>query len=558
MSQRDPLARRLLLPVLVLAALACTLFAATAALAAGPRDAQALKLDDDAINNDYLATKFADAEKKLKQALALCGTSACSPTVTAQLHRDLGIVYVVASRPDEAKAQFVEALKADPSTRPPKDLITPEIEQIFAAAKGGPAPAPAPAPAKPAPSAPSGGGADEITHTPPTESATLTPLPLYAELPDGMSPVKVVVKYKPFGAPDWKTLDMKRLKTGYGVELPCHEIGSTPGDLKYYIQAIGSGGDVIATSGTKSAPLKVAIKADVEGEPPHLPGKPAPKKCSGPAGTDCPPEFPGCKDSKKGTGSNCETDDECQSGQCKNGSCFSDEGIETKCESDTGCEVGKWCNNGVCAGPKKNWFGVAFQQDVLLAPAATDVCKDPNSEYSCFMGDAAYDGQKALAQSDAVASGLTQSTTRILLAYDRVLNANLMAGARIGYAFLGAGPVAPGGKAFFPAHIEARVSYWLGTDPFIRVGVRPFLVAGLGAAQFDGKVSVRVYNMGSIDGDNVDAWRKVGTMFATAGVGMMYALDHDSGIVGEVKGFAGLPTTGFAASLQVGYSRGFF
>ena len=147
-----------------------------------------------------------------------------------------------------------------------------------------------------------------------------------------------------------------------------------------------------------------------------------------------------------------------------------------------------------------------------------------------------------------------------MLAYDRVLNANLMAGARVGYAFAGAGPVAPGGKAFFPAHIEARVSYWLGTDPFIRVGVRPFLVAGFGAAQFDGKVTVRVYNqsMGSIDAYNMDAWRKVGTMFATAGVGMMYALDHDSGIVGEVKGSAGLPTTGFAASLQVGYSRGFF
>ena len=67
---------------------------------AAPKDAQALKLDDDAINNDYLATKFGDAEKKLKQGLAICGKGACSPNVVGQLHRDLAIIYVVASRPD--------------------------------------------------------------------------------------------------------------------------------------------------------------------------------------------------------------------------------------------------------------------------------------------------------------------------------------------------------------------------------------------------------------------------------------------------------------------------
>src|SRR5882672_2433456 len=174
---------------LVLAALAMTLSFSPAARAA-PKDAQALKLDDDAINNDYLATKFGDAEKKLKQGLAICGKGACSPNVVAQLHRDLAIIYVVASRPDEAKAQFVEALKVDPATALPKELTTPEIEAVFAAAKGGPAPAPAPA------------GGDEIVHTPPAESAVMTPLPLYAELPEGMGVTKVVIRYKAFGATD--------------------------------------------------------------------------------------------------------------------------------------------------------------------------------------------------------------------------------------------------------------------------------------------------------------------------------------------------------------------
>jgi hypothetical protein len=563
MSQRDPHARRLPKPVLVLAALACALAYARAGQAA-PKDAQALKLDEDAINNDYLATKFADAEKKLKQALALCAKAdACSTNVVAQLHRDLGIVYVVASRQDEGKAQFVEALKVDPSTKLPKELSTPEIEQVFSAAKGGGAPAPpppAPAPPKPAPAPAPGGGADEIVHTPPAESATLTPLPLYAELPEGMSPTKVQVRYKPFGAPDWKTVDMKRMKTGYGVELPCGEIGSTPGDLKYYIQAVGPNGEILATNGTKNAPLKVVVKAEIAGEPPHLPGKPAPKACGGPAGTECPPEFPGCKESKKGAGFNCEADSECQSGQCKNGACFSDEGIETKCDSDTGCEAGQWCNNGLCTSPKKNWFSISIQQDILFAPAVKEVCKNQN-DYTCFVGDQYYDGSQAVAGiNDEIAAGFTPSTTRVLLGYDRVVADGVMVGARLGYAFLGAGPVADGGKAFFPAHIEARASYWFGADPFIRVGVRPYVVGGLGAGQFDGKVPVPLANeaLGVRSQLTPDAWRKVGTFFGTAGFGMMYAIDHDSGVTAELKAAAALPTFGLVGSIQVGYSRGIF
>jgi hypothetical protein len=562
MSHRHPADRRLPKFFLALAALACALAYASAGQAA-PKDAQALKLDEDAINNDYLATKFADAEKKLKQALALCAKAdACSTNVVAQLHRDLGIVYVVASRPDEAKTQFVEALKVDPSTKPPKELTTPEIEQVFSAAKGGGAPAPAPAPApKAAPAPAPGGGADEIVHTPPAESATLTPLPLYAELPDGMSPTKVQVRYKPFGAPDWKTVDMKRMKTGYGVELPCSEIGSTPGDLKYYIQAVGPNGDILATNGTKNNPLKVVVKAEIAGEPPHLPGKPAPKPCGGPAGTDCPPEFPGCKESKKGAGFNCEADNECQSGQCKNGACFSDEGIETKCDSDTGCEAGQWCNNGLCQSPKKNWFSFSLQQDIMLAPAAKEVCKDPDSGYTCFVSDQFYDGHQARPNAnDEIAAGFTQSTTRVLLGYDRVVADGVMVGARLGYAFLGAGPVAEGGKPFFPAHIEARVSYWFGADPFIRIGIRPYVVGAAGAAQFDGKVGVPLINdaLGMSQPLTPDAWRKLGTFFGAAGFGMMYALDHDSGITAELKGTAALPTFGVVGSLSVGYSRGFF
>lgn len=72
------------------------LYAASAA--AGSRDAAATKLNREAIETDYLAMQFGSAEKKLKQGIALCGTTACTPSVLAQIHRDLGIVYLASNR----------------------------------------------------------------------------------------------------------------------------------------------------------------------------------------------------------------------------------------------------------------------------------------------------------------------------------------------------------------------------------------------------------------------------------------------------------------------------
>lgn len=121
-------------------------------LAAAPKDAAATKLADEAINTDYLATNFAAAEKKLRDALTLCGTSACSPQVRARVHRDLGVVLIAGlHRPDDGKKAFADALQADPEIGLEKALTTPEIDKIFKSVKGGNGAAAArPAPSTPA------------------------------------------------------------------------------------------------------------------------------------------------------------------------------------------------------------------------------------------------------------------------------------------------------------------------------------------------------------------------------------------------------------------------
>jgi hypothetical protein len=555
---------------------------------AAPKDAAASKLDNDAIYTDYLGMQFGNAEKKLKQAITQCGKNACSPKVVAVLHRDLGTVFVVEKKNEDAKAQFVEALKADPSITLLKDLTTPEIQAVWNAAKaGGPAPAPAApepaAPAGPAPSAPAAGG-DDIVHTPIPEQAILTPVPVYAELPDGMTPAKVQLRYKVFGATDWKTLDLKKLKQGYGAEIPCLEVGSTTGDLKYFIQAIDSNGDVLATSGTRNAPHKVPIKSELSGDPPHLPGKAPPAQCANP--TDCPPGLPGCTSSKgakkhgdKGAGATCEEDAECESGTCRTGACAAGAAPEEvpeakKCTSSSDCDSNQTCNAGVCAfAAKKNWITVGLQQDALFLNSASSACLTQD-QYSCYWSDnswynpssdpTATDGYPPRPGKEGeVVGGFGLATTRVLVGYDRMIIPNVGIGVRLGYAFNG-GPqkvTAAGtkGSAFLPFHAEARASYWFGNPG----GIRPYLVVAGGMAQVDAKVTVNVYlkqpsssDCGDADPCTFAAWKKAGTTFVAGGVGILYPVGS-GGVIGEVKLQELIGSAATGAAMTLGYAQGF-
>ena len=106
-------------------------------VAAGANDAAAMKLREDAIYQDYLATKFADAQKKLAQALALCvQANDCAPATRAHLHCDLGVIDFAQQRAEDGRAEFAAALHEDPRVTIDHNLSTPELEQEFAAAGG--------------------------------------------------------------------------------------------------------------------------------------------------------------------------------------------------------------------------------------------------------------------------------------------------------------------------------------------------------------------------------------------------------------------------------------
>jgi hypothetical protein len=517
------------------AATAClsVLVAWTSAAIAGSNDSSALKLREQAIYVDYLATNFKDAEAKLVAALASCSDGpSCDPKVVSRIECDLGAVLFNDQKMADARAHFSLALKQDPSVAIDDDLASPEMERAFAEAKeAGP-----PTPAAHADLAPA---SEDIVHVPPASQALLTPVPLYAVVPEGIAAVKVIARYKAFGMDKWKTAVLKRNGAGWGGEIPCLDVGDSVGDLKYFIQATDENGDLVAASGRLVAAHVVHIVARLGGDPPHLPGEKPPAQCTEKA--DCPPGFPGCDDGAPKRV--CSSDDECEDGQsCADGACVA------------GDEA-----SGASASIKRNWLSVGIQADVLALPSVADACAG-GTGYTCFDSHGSYYSALPLAGADdAVSGGPAIATMRVLAGYDRVFGDRIMVGARLGFAFNG-GPQRPGANSFMPVHAEARTSLWFGRAPLRRAGIRFFALLATGVAEVDAGVQVDVYasaqayRMGQ--SQSYTAWKKTGLGFAAEGGGVMFAFSPSSGVVLELKALEMFPTTALGAAAQLGYAIG--
>jgi hypothetical protein len=520
---------------------------------AAPNDAAAQRLRDLAIDQDYLATDFAAAERKLAVAVDLCKNAAdCSSSMRARLHCDLGVIEYMLHRADLARSEFATALKEDPSVDVDKDLSTTDVQREFASVKrrwlaqpGEPGTSAGAAPPLPFEGTPRRGSG--ITHMAPGRQQVNTPLPVYVEVRPDAGASKIFVRYKPVGATDWKAAVMLKMWHGFGAEIPCSDIGSDEGKLDYYVQALDRNGDVVASSGASAAPHRVTIVRRLDGEPPHFPRRAPPHAC-GPGGVpaeaasvattgDCPPGSPGCHANESPT---CESADECIDGQqCVDHSC-------------------RRVIDESKLPPNKDWFSLALQGELLLLPGSNDACLG-DTGYACFRSDsgAYYPGPTVKGKDDQVIGGLaTSPMLRILLGYDRVVGPNVTFGWRLGYAVGGGAPRRPAGPSFVPLHIEGRLAYWFGDGVFSRIGLRFYVVVAAGVTEVDASQKIDLFPADRAQPTFVDAWRKAGAGFGAVGLGLMIAVSRSSGFLIEAKAMELFPTSGTALGAQLGYTVG--
>lgn len=519
-------------------------------------------LQKKAMEEDYLVTEFDKARDKLADAIKKCENK-CGPPLRAELRRDMGVVLIGGQLNKEKGAEFfVEALKLDGSLQLNPDVKTKELEEAFEKAR---------ARATGGAGAPKGGGGNEgpqgdFVHTAVAEQLVRTPVPIYAEYQGPEKVVKVVAKYKGFGMPDWKTVELKKLGTGYGALVPCSDVQQ--GDFLYYLQGFNSESDPVATSGDRNNPFRLPIKRDVlAGEPPHLPDQAAPKQCA--ETTDCPPNFPGCKKApvvkpEKKKPEEEETEELLSDGE--------------ECEEDGDCKGGK-CDAGKCTTPaktfKKFWVGVSGSIDLLFVSSAENVCKlgvDPEplikSGYYCTKDGSDYpdgpttNGAIELNKLNTISGGTAPGNMRVNLTFDYALNPNILVGGRLGFV-TGTYPgtrAGDQGATFAPVHIEARGTYLLGKEALAKEGFAPMGFAALGVSQFDAKLDVNVVQTGATPAkQTVEAWTISGPIFIALGGGARYAVSTRAAITGALKLTAAMGPGGFlpAVSPEFGAQFGF-
>lgn len=515
-----------------------TLFALPSPALAQAKDAQAQKLERDAMDTDYLATDFAAAEKKLNDALKLCGTKACSNAVRASIHVNLGIVQGGQGRIDEAKTRFIAGLEIDPTVALDQDLATPELKKAFEEAKSQVL-----------------GVLDideevvleEIAHTPPAEQALHTPLPIFVMVPESIDASRVQLRYRAPGETDYKSMALPRIDAGYGGNVPCRDL-TEEGVLVYYVQVLDATGAVVMTAGTLAQPFRVRIREELSGEPPHLPGQEPPEACVKAKPKVAPPP------ADKTIFPPCDSNRDCEEGMTCN--------AKKRCEMSFGNEDDDDDDEpkDAFSTAKKSWVTVSFAADIAHI-SGKDVCT-PESQrdnfYACYQTNGEpYTGQPVLGRADDIQGGMALSTMRALVGYDHLVSPNVTLGARVGFAFNGSP------DDFLPFHADARAAFYFGKDPFSRAGVRPFVFVTGGLMQVDTKVPVEIWEEGgsckALGGcqSELDAWRRAGNVFAGLGVGAQYAVTPAHALVLAVRGEYLFPASAAVITPEIGFATGF-
>lgn len=575
---------RLLIPALLL-------LVSLPASAQFTRDNAANKKIDEAINKHYLATDFDRAESVLTGTVNACEDK-CSPQTLAKAWMYVGIVRG-SGRNDlaAAKEAFQTAHALDANVKLDAALATPETQAAFAeAGGGGAAPAtPAEPAGEPAAAEPAAPAADGLDCTPDvTEVETRRAIPV--QCTSDAEVTNLELRFKPFGSETWKSLRMERKGKSFRAQVPC-DVTQTTGVFRLYVRGKDATGDEIANYGTKTAPIEIQLVEKSEQEPPSFDDADPPERCA--AKEICPPDFPGCDSGQSGGGTldwgaSCGNSSECKTGLlCLDGTCET----APSCSTDTDCPVGS-CEAGKCAvsggagaatgAGKKWWVGLHLAQDLALVSGSQvcDTATQNEQNFACYLpgnAEVPYDsGEFILEQGNAgnIGSGFVTATTRFLLSVDHAFTANLMGGVRLGYAINGGPPagkvveynetnpnvadeVLVEGTKFLPYHAEGRLSYWFGSLPLGRKGFRFYAHVGGGLAQVDARVGVKIRDRNRVEGGpyeeaQLEAWKKLGQGFITAGGGTVFALSPQFGLQLNLNLIYMLPASGLVIQPSLG------
>jgi hypothetical protein len=399
----------------------------------------------------------------------------------------------------------------------------------------------------------------EVLHMPPlerhAEQGILRPVPISVELPRDVAvrARRVLVHYRLWGDPDWTTIELRRSGARYEGAVPCLEISTVTGDLRYHIRVHDVDGRVIASGASRAKPYLVTIKHDTT----LAPGARRAARCPDPA--DCPLGLLGCP---------------------------SEPVVEIPCHSDSDCTGGMTCGwRGYCERTERrtSWVSLSIEQDagVISTTGACSVHAQENEGYACYRADGQqYIGAPVLTNEPL---GAGPGPTRVVLGYERLVYFDTSVGVRAGWAVAGDGPTSRGGTELVPFSMSVRATHWFnirgsgsgqagpsprapfGDDPFGRSGFRPFAFVTAGYSMFDIKTeshvredpTAPVFQGGNDLEQTVTVWKRAGDGFVGVGGGLAFAFSARFAAFAEVDARQAFPIGAFVVAPSAGVALGF-
>jgi hypothetical protein len=203
----------------------------------------------------------------------------------------------------------------------------------------------------------------------------------------------------------------------------------------------------------------------------------------------------------------------------------------------------------------RNWLTLTLQHDLVSFGSVDNACADNSEAVTCVdASDEPVDPALVTTPAGRFSGGLSSSTTRLLLGYERVFSDGFALGGRAGLVLLGA-PDAPGSSDWLRLHLEGRVSYFLAGHTYYANTIRPFVTVGGGFARLSASSSTTI----GLGGPSVsaDAYRTAGPLFLFIGAGTQVALSRYHALRFEVRGALHGGDSGVALSGGLGYDIGF-
>lgn len=531
---------------------------------AAVKDAATLKKIDEALGSLYPAAKYDKAEHVLQTAIQACGKKFCSAEVLGKAYVAMGIVRGKSSKDlSGARKAFEGAKKADTNAALDPKMVSPAVALSVVAefykAMGRDLPREL---------ARSLNTVGNLRCIPASnyEIQTAQPIAVVCDPLEGA--VRAELHYRVAGDSEYVALLMTVQDGTFRANIPCEPL-TKPGTLDIYIIAQDFNKEKIDSFGNSIAPAHYKIVKSTKDPVPSYPGQAPPKRCEellvgvGALGEACTATQP-CKHSLF-----------CEEGLCQKA---------PACETDSDCKSER-CNNGYCAmdqdapvvetTPNKWMVGLHGGLDLWLASSWRQVCGEASlraGDFNCYNRgeDRVYnntsDKTNRLPMTDPnsagnIAAGFRPATVRVMASVDYVLMKYLSVGGRLGWAFLG-GPKSihfdsagqPSRKhAFIPVHAEARGTLWLRS--LGKPGLHPYVHLSTGMAEVDVNTPINAKLNGATR--KLDAWRKMGPLFAGGGFGALYSINQRFGVQLNLNAMFMLPTTGIILEPSLGGVVGF-